>query len=111
MTFVQSGKVIAGADGVTHTGVTCFRCGHKGHYADKCPDAPTATLLQTEAAAAVTLLQASHTEAIIGAENANSVSDFFFHSVAFASRAHPIFMGTPQQSVDCLGFQKPEFPH
>jgi hypothetical protein len=56
MTFVQSGEVIAGADGVTHTGVTCFCCEHKGHYADKCPDGPNATLLQAEAAAAVTLL-------------------------------------------------------
>jgi hypothetical protein len=31
MTFVQAGEVIAGADGVTHTHVTCFRCEHKGH--------------------------------------------------------------------------------
>jgi len=46
MTFVQSGEVIAGADGVTHTGVTCFRCEHKRHYADKCPDGPNATLLK-----------------------------------------------------------------
>jgi len=69
---VQSGEVIAGTDGVTHTGVTCFRCEHKGHYADKCPDGPNTTLLQAEAAAAVTLLQASHTEAIIADDdNAN----------------------------------------
>jgi len=78
MTFVQSGEVIAGADGVTHTGVTCFRCGHKGHYADKCPNRHHATLLQNEAAASVTLLQASHTEAIIAADNTNSVSEFTF---------------------------------
>jgi hypothetical protein len=70
--------VTAGADDVTHTHVTCFRCEHKGHYADKCPDGPNATLLQTEAAAAVTLLQASHTETIIAADNMNPVSDFTF---------------------------------
>jgi len=40
MTFVQSGEVVAGADGVTHTGVTCFRCEHTGHYAEKCPNGP-----------------------------------------------------------------------
>jgi hypothetical protein len=80
MTFVQSGEVIAGTDGVTHTGVNCFRCEHKGHYADKCPNGPNATLLQTEAAAAVTLLQASHTEVIVADDdNANKeVSDFTF---------------------------------
>jgi hypothetical protein len=78
ITFMQAGGVIAGADGVTHTHVTCFRCEHKGHYADKCPDGPNATLLQTEAAAAVTLLQPSHTEAIIAADNMNPVSDFIF---------------------------------
>jgi len=43
ITFMQAGGVIAGADGVTHTHVTCFRCEHKGHYADKCPDGPNAT--------------------------------------------------------------------
>jgi len=46
MTFVQSGEVVAGADSVTHTGVTWFRCEHKGHYTDKCPNGPNATLLQ-----------------------------------------------------------------
>jgi len=39
------------------------------------PDGPNATLLQTEAAVAVTLLQASHTEAIVAADNTNPVSD------------------------------------
>jgi len=80
ITFVQSGEVIAGADGVTHTGVTCFRCENKGHYADKCPNGPNATLLQAEAATAVTLLQASHTEAIVADDdNTNhEVSDFTF---------------------------------
>ena len=73
ITFMQAGGVIAGADGVTHAYVTCFRCEHKGHYADKCPNGPNATLLQTEAAAAVTLLQASHTEAIIATDNMNPV--------------------------------------
>jgi hypothetical protein len=78
ITFVQAGKVIAGADGVTHTHVTCFRCEHKGQYANKCPNGPNTTLLQTEAAAAVTLLQASHTKAIVANDdNANhEVSDF-----------------------------------
>jgi len=62
MTFVQSGEVIAGGDGVTHIGVTCF------------------TLLQAEAAAAVMLLQASHPEAIVADDdNTNhEVSDFTF---------------------------------
>jgi len=69
--ITRAGGVIAGADGVTHTHVTCFRCEHKGHYANKCPDGPNATLLQTEAAAAVTLLRASYTEAIIVADNTN----------------------------------------
>jgi len=80
MTFVQSSEVIAGADGVTHTGVTCFRCEHEGHYADKCPDGPKATLLQAKPANAVTLLQASHTKAIVANDdNANhEVSDFTF---------------------------------
>jgi len=79
MTFVQASEVIAGADGVTHTHVTCFRCEHKGHYANKCPNGPNATLLQTEAATAVTLLQASHTEAIVAADNTNQeVSHFTF---------------------------------
>jgi len=78
MTFVQSGEVVAGNDDVTHTGVNCFRCEHKGHYADKCPNGPNSTLLQTKAAAAVTLLQASHTKAIIAADNTNPVSDFTF---------------------------------
>jgi hypothetical protein len=78
ITFMQAGGVIAGADGVTHTHVTCFRCEHKGHYANKSPDGPNATLLQTETADTVTLLQASHTEAIIAADNTNPVSDFTF---------------------------------
>jgi len=78
MTFVQAGEVIAGADGVTHTRVTCFRCEHKGHYADKCPNGPNVTLLQPEAADAVTLLQASHTKAIVAADNTNPVSNFTF---------------------------------
>jgi len=80
MTFVQSGAVIPGADGVTHTGVTCFRCEYKGHYADKCPNGLNATLLQVEAANAVTLLQASHTKAIVADDNnANhEVSNFTF---------------------------------
>ena len=78
ISFMQAGGVITGADGVTHTHVTCFRCEHKGHYANKCPNGPNATLLQTEAAAAVTLLQASHTKAIIAADNTNPVSDFTF---------------------------------
>jgi len=79
MTFVQASEVITGADGVTHTHVTCFRCEHKGHYANKCPDGPNATLLQTEAAAAVTLLQASHTEAIVaGVDDTNPVLEFTF---------------------------------
>ena len=78
MTFAQAGEVIAGADGVTHTHVTCFCCEHKGHYADKCPNGPNATLLQTEAAAAMTLLQASHTKAVVAADNTNPVPDFTF---------------------------------
>ena len=41
MTVVQSGEVIAGADGVTHTGVTCFRCEHKGLTPTSAPTVPT----------------------------------------------------------------------
>ena len=43
ITFMQAGGVIAGADCVAHTHVTCFRCEHKGHYAGKCPNSPRAT--------------------------------------------------------------------
>ena len=31
-----------------HAGVTCFNCGEKGHYADKCPNKKTASDENTE---------------------------------------------------------------
>jgi hypothetical protein len=40
-TFVQSGEVIAGADGVIHTHVTCFRFEHKGLTPTSAPTVPT----------------------------------------------------------------------
>jgi hypothetical protein len=39
-TFAQQGQV-AGANGVLHEGVTCFRCNSLGHYADECPQHPS----------------------------------------------------------------------
>jgi hypothetical protein len=91
ITFRQADEVIAGADDVTHTHVTCFCCEHKGHYADKCPNGPNVTLLQTEAATNVTLLQASHTEAIAADDNnANhEVSDFTFTQLHSRSELIP----------------------
>jgi len=101
--------VIAGADGVTHTGVTCFRCEHIGHYADKCPDGPHATLLQTESAAAVTLLQASHTEAIIAADNTNSVSDFTFTQLPSRHELIPSSWDLLESQLTVSVFKNPNF--
>ena len=39
-TFSQQGSV-AGANGVLHEGITCFRCDSLGHYADECPRHPS----------------------------------------------------------------------
>jgi hypothetical protein len=111
MTFVQSGEVIAGTDGVTHTGVNCFRCEHKGHYADKCPNGPNATLLQTEAAAAVTLLQASHTEVIVaGDDNAiKEVSDFTFTQLPSRHELIPLSWVLLDSQLTVLVFKTPNF--
>lgn len=35
--FLQQGIVVAGSDGKTFPGITCFRCQKKGHYASHCP--------------------------------------------------------------------------
>jgi len=77
MTFVQSGEVIAGADGVTHTGVTCFRCGQKDITLTSAPAVPTPPSSKLKL---LTLLQASYTEVIVADDNnANhAVSDFTF---------------------------------
>jgi hypothetical protein len=45
MTFAQKAAVQPGVDGVTHSGVTCFRCQGTGHYADECPTGETTTSL------------------------------------------------------------------
>ena len=34
----NTGQTLAGSDGVTHTHVTCYACGARGHYAPQCPD-------------------------------------------------------------------------
>jgi len=113
MTFVQSCEVIAGADGVTHTGVTCFRWEHKGHYADKCLDSPNATLLQAEAAAAVTLLQASHTKVIVANDdNTNhGVSDFTFTQLPSRHELIPLsWVLLDSQSTVLVFKKKTQFP-
>jgi len=109
MTLVQSGEVIAGADGVTHTGVTCFRCEHKGHYADKCSNGPGATLHQVEAANAVMLLQASHTEAIVADDdNANhEVSDFTFTQLPSRHELIPSSWVLLNSQLTVSGFKNP----
>jgi hypothetical protein len=109
MTFVQAGEAIAGADGVTHTHVTCFRCDHKGHYADKCPDSPNATLLQTEAAVAVTLLQASHTETIVATDDANPVSDFTFAQLPSRHELIPLSWVLLDSQSTVSVFKPPQF--
>jgi ribosomal protein L15 len=45
MTFAQKAAIQPGVDGVTHSGVTCFRCQGTGHYADECPTGETTTSL------------------------------------------------------------------
>ena len=112
MTFVQSGKVIAGADGVTHTRVTCCCCcEHKGYYADKCPDGHHATLLQAEAAAAVTLLQASHTKAIVANDdNTNhEVSDFTFTQLPSRHELIPLSWVLLDSQSTVSVFKNPNF--
>lgn len=42
VTFLQHhGAPVVGTDGITHPGVTCFKCDKKGHYAPECPDSET----------------------------------------------------------------------
>jgi hypothetical protein len=106
---MQAGEVIAGADGVTHTHVTCFRCEHKGHYANKYPDGPNATLLQTEAAAAMTLLQASHNKAIIAADNTNPVSDFPFTQLPSRHELIPLSWVLLDSQSTVSVFKNPNF--
>jgi hypothetical protein len=111
MTFVQSGEVIAGADGVTHTGVTCFRCEHKGLYADKCPGGPKATLLHAEAAATVTLLQAFHTKAIVADDdNTNHEnSDFTLTQLPSRHELIPLSWVLLDSQSTVLAFKNPNF--
>jgi hypothetical protein len=53
MTFVQSGEIIAGFDGIKRDTILCFLCQNNGHYANKCPTGANAS-------DAVQLLQTSH---------------------------------------------------
>ncbi len=52
LSFLQS-SATPGTDGLTHGGITCFKCNKKGHYTTACPDAPTTgvSLLQIGAVA------------------------------------------------------------
>ena len=38
--FVQTGEMIPGTDGITHNGVHCFKCDRYGHYANLCSGTP-----------------------------------------------------------------------
>lgn len=47
LTFAQAAATVVGANGVTHAGITCYRCNAHGHYADQCPaDTSSVQLLQ-----------------------------------------------------------------
>jgi hypothetical protein len=110
MTFVQAGEVIAGADGVTHTHVTCFRCEHKGHYANKCPNDPNTTLLQAEAAVAETLLQASQAKAIVAdVDNTNPVLDFTFTQLPLRHELVPLSWVLLDNQLTLSVFKNPSF--
>lgn len=57
LTFAQAS--VAGRKGVSHDGITCFRCNSLGHYADQCPREHSTTgtaLTQSSATTAGTTL-------------------------------------------------------
>ncbi len=56
MAFAQATRtIVAGTDGVTHAGITCFECQSNGHYSTACPSSSSNV---PTSAAGVSLLQA-----------------------------------------------------
>ena len=53
MTFAQRGAPVAGLNGVTHPGITCFNCNTMGHYSTEWPDGRS----ETEPTTGTTLVQ------------------------------------------------------
>ena len=53
MTFAQRGAPVAGLNGLTHPGITCYNCNTMGHCSTECPNGRN----ETEPATGTTLVQ------------------------------------------------------